>query len=318
MYDILGVKKDATGDEIKKAYRKLAMKHHPDKGGDPEQFKVIQNAYDTLSDPEKRENFDRFGTEGPPQGAQFNPNDMFAQMFGAGGGNPFGMHQQRRGPQRRPNHEHNITISLEDAFRGTTKHMKITLTKPCLACRKACQHCRGRGAVQMQMGPMAFNQPCQMCDAQGGVVIGCDICNFKGKKNEQLNLDLKIPAGVEEGNTLVAHGLGDQPTKTGEEPGDLLFHIKIASHPTLMRMGSDLVWTHKISFEDSVHGTKVKVPHFDGPLEVDTSEYGVLDPRKDYFVGGKGFPGRDGTRGRLRLAFDVQYPNSGIKYTLRQ
>jgi DnaJ-class molecular chaperone len=304
MYDVLGVSKDASPDEIKKAYRKLAREHHPDKGGDPEKFKKVQEAYETLSDPQKRQNFDQFGSAEGPQGGP-HMNDMFSQMFGGAFGGP-------RGPVRRGDHHHDLNISLEEAYRGATRNLKVTLTKKCFACLKNCQQCRGSGTIHIQMGPMAFRQPCPSCGGQGGSSSGCQACNFKTKKLEQLNLELKIPQGVEEGATLVASGLGEQPFKQDEEPGDLIFHIKIQSHPHLMRMGRDIVFSTKISFEDSVLGKKISVPHFDGPIEVNTSNYGVLDPRKDYFVHGKGFvPG-----GNLRLSFDVVYPSPNTKFNL--
>jgi DnaJ-class molecular chaperone len=305
MYDVLGLTRDASADDVKKAYRKLAREHHPDKGGDAEKFKKVQEAYEVLSDPQKRQNFDQFGTADGPQQGQFNPNDIFAQMFGGAFGAP-------RGPVRRGDHHHDINITLEEAYRGVTKTMKVTLAKVCLSCVKECPQCRGRGNLAVQMGPMMFNQPCPMCQGQGGGATGCDACNFKKKKYDPLNLDLKIPAGVEEGNTLVAGGMGEQPQKRDEEPGDLVFHIKIKSHPELMRMGRDLVFSSKISFEDSVNGKKMTVPHFDGPIEIDTAEYGVIDPRTDYFVHGKGFA----SGGHLRLSFDVVYPERGARFTL--
>lgn len=306
MYDVLGLSKEATTDDIKKAYRKLAREHHPDKGGDPEKFKKVQEAYEVLSDPEKRQNFDRFGTpEGNPNGFPPNPNDIFAQMFGGAFGGP-------RGPVRRGDHHHELKITLDDAYRGLTRTFKVTLTRPCFACRKQCTQCNGRGNMHVQMGPMTFNQPCQSCGGQGGGSTGCQDCNFKSKKHEPLNLELKIPAGVEDGATLVAGGMGEQAQKPGEDPGDLVFHIQIQTHPHLMRMGRDLVFMSKISFEDSVNGKKMTVPHFDGPIEVDTAEYGVIDPRKDYFVHGKGFsPG-----GHLRLSFDIVYPERGARFIL--
>jgi DnaJ-class molecular chaperone len=309
-YQILGVQKGVTDDELKKAYRKLVLKTHPDKGGDPEQFKKIQGAYDILGDPQKRQNFDQFGNPDGPQGGGmppgFNPNDMFAQMFGGafGGGG--------RGPTRRPNKDHELRISLEDSYRGITKNLRITLSKTCFACRKACQACHGSGTQRVQMGPMAFQQPCQACGGQGGSVSGCSSCDFKGKKFEQLNLELKIPPGVEEGNTLVAHGLGDQPLKPDEEPGDLIFHIKVHSHPELMRQGLDLIWSTKISFADSVNGKVIEVPHFDGPIKIDTADWGVLDPREDYIIPNKGFKMGDKI-GRLRVTFNVIYPKGRFK-----
>ena len=303
MYDVLGVSKDASPEDIKKAYRKLALKHHPDRGGDPEQFKKLQEAYEVLSDPQKRQNFDQFGSpDAPPQ---FNPNDLFSQMFGGAFGGP-------RGPVRRADHVHALTISLEEAYRGMSKNMKIQLVKPCFACRRECPTCNGRGTRQMQMGPMVFSNPCQACQGQGATPSGCQSCNFKTKKVEHLNLELKIPAGIEEGNTLTARGLGEQPVKPDEEPGDLVFQIKIADHPTLMRMGHDLVFHTKIPFIDSVNGKVLEVPHFDGSIMVDTSDWGVIDPRKDYIIPGKGF--KQG--GHLRVSFDVIYPNSKTKFNL--
>jgi DnaJ-class molecular chaperone len=306
MYDVLGLTRDATADDIKKAHRKLAREHHPDKGGDPEKFKKVQEAYEVLSDPEKRENFDRFGTaEGNPNGFPPNPNDIFAQMFGGAFGGP-------RGPVRRADHHHDLKITLEDAYRGLSRTFKVTLSKPCFACRKQCPHCRGRGSVQIQMGPMAFNQPCPPCGGQGGGSSGCQDCNFKSKKHEPLNLELKIPAGVEDGATLVAGGMGEQPQKPDEEPGDLIFHIKIQDHPELMRQGKDLIWSTRISFTDSVNGKVLQVPHFDGSIEVNTSDWGILDPREDYLIPGKGFvPG-----GKLRVSFNVVYPPVNVKFTL--
>jgi DnaJ-class molecular chaperone len=145
--------------------------------------------------------------------------------------------------------------------------------------------------------------------------MGCPACNFHKKKHEQLNLDLKIPPGVEEGNTLVAHGLGEQPNRPDEEPGDLVFHIRIGSHPELMRQGLDIVWNTRISFEDSVRGIKIQIPHFDGPINIDTTDWGVLDPREDYIVPFKGF--RVGDRvGRLRVSFNIMYPNPRVRFTL--
>ncbi len=309
-YSVLGISRDAQDTDVKKAYRKLAMKHHPDKGGDPEQFKKIQGAYDILSDPQKRQNFDQFGVaDGPPQGG-FNPNDIFSQMFGGAFGGP-------RGPVRRADANHELSITLEEAYRGTRKNMKITLSKPCWTCQKKCPACQGRGQVFMSMGPMQFAQPCTSCNAQGHNFKGCGECQHSGRKTENLNLEIKIPMGIQSGNVITARGLGEQAQTRDEEPGDLHFHIKIKDHPEFMRQGSDLIWSTKISFEDSVNGKKVLIPHFDGPIEVDTADWGVLDPREDYIIPVKGF-GQEGTtsRGRLRIQFNIVYPNSKTKFKL--
>jgi len=309
MYEILGLEKGASDTDIKKAYRKLAMKHHPDKGGDPEQFKKIQAAYDILSDSEKRQNFDRFGTPDGPQQPQGFPADIFAQMFGGGFGAP-------KGPVRRSNFDHELKISMEEAYRGTTRKLMVTLNKTCFECRHTCQNCNGRGQVHHQMGPMVFNQPCQTCQGDGGQNRGCSKCD-KGRKQEPLNLELKIPAGSETGNVLVGHGLGEQPRKQSEDPGDILFHIRVMDHPEFLRQGLDLIYTTKISFEDSVNGKELIIPHFDGPIKINTSDWGVLDPREDYIIPQRGFKMGDKV-GRLRVSFNVIYPNYKTKFKLEK
>lgn len=308
MYEVLGLEKGASDAEIKKAYRKLAMKHHPDKGGNPEEFKKIQAAYDILSDPEKKENLDRFGTpDGPPQPQGF-PADIFSQMFGGGG---FGA---PRGPVKRSNFDHELKISMEESYRGTTRKLMVTLQKTCFNCRQKCQQCHGQGQVRHQMGPMVFNQPCPACQGGGGTNTGCSQCK-NGQKQEPLNLELKIPAGIETGNVLVGHGLGEQPKKPDEEPGDIIFHINVKEHPDFMRQGLDLIYSTKISFEDSVNGKEITIPHFDGPIKINTSEWGVIDPREDYLVPQRGFKVGDRI-GKLRISFDVLYPNFKRKFKL--
>ena len=300
-YSALGIQKGASESEIKKAYRKLAMAHHPDKGGNQEEFKKIQGAYDVLSDPQKRQNFDQFGNaDGNPHGFSGGfPSDIFSHMFG--GGNPFGF--QNRGPVRRPNHDSEIHITLDEAYFGIAKNLRLTLAKPCMNCRVKCPQCQGHGKIHIQMGPMALQQPCPACQGQGAGRTGCSECSSTGTKSEVLNLELKIPRYIEDGNTVVCPGLGEQPHNPGEEAGDLVFHVKIKDHPEFMRQGNDLIWSPKISFVDSVNGKNITIPHFDGPIKIDTADWGVIDPREDYIIPGKGFKG-----GKLRVMFNVIYP----------
>ena len=306
-YEALGLPKDASEADIKKSYRNLARQHHPDKRGDPEEFKKVQEAYEILSDPQKKQNFDQFGSpEGPPQGAPGGfPAEMFAQMFGGGVG--FG---GPRGPVKRSNVDHELKISLEESYRGTARNLRITLDKTCFACYSRCPHCQGRGAIPHHMGPIVMNHPCGACQGRGGGPKGCGACQ-RGHKKEALNLELKIQAGVEDGNVIVGHGLGEQPQKEGEDAGDIIFHIKVEQHPELMRQGNDLIWQTKIPFEDSVKGKTVNIPHFDGPIAIDTADWGVIDPREDYIIPNKGFNG-----GRLRVQFNVIYPERSARFNL--
>jgi DnaJ-class molecular chaperone len=315
MYEVLGVSKDASPEEIKKAYRKLAMQHHPDKGGNPEKFKEVTNAYEVLSDPDKRRNLDQFGDPNGPQGPQGFPGgfpggfDMFAQMFGGQPG--------PRGPIRRANHHHEILISFEDSYRGVSKNLHITLQRMCFTCVKKCKDCNGMGKVQhqVQMGPFLQNivQPCGACGGNGHASLGCNECNFTKQKLEKMILHLEIEPGVVDGHHIIKKGMGEQVQKqSGEEPGDLVIIVRVKDDPVFMRQGNDLIWNVKLSFEASVTGAHLTCPHYDGPLEINTSQWGVLDPRKDYIVPNKGFKG-----GNLRISFDIKYPDPKIKYILQ-
>jgi len=213
---------------------------------------------------------------------------------------------------KRANHEHTINITFEEAYRGMSKKLSITLGKLCLSCKAACKACNGRGVFHMQMGPMTFPTACGTCQGKGTGATGCTYCNFKCKLFEKFNLEVQIPAGVEDGNVIVHRGMGEQADSDLEEPGDLIFKIQITPHPTLMRMKRDLIWNTTISFENSVNGIVVTVPHLDGPILVDTSDFGVIDPRKDYIVKDKGFV----SGGNLRIMFDISYPNSKTKFKL--
>jgi len=311
-YSDLGVQKGCSDEDVKKSYRKLVMKHHPDKGGDPEQFKKIQGAYEILSDPQKRQNFDQFGNpDGPPVGGNpFGggfPGDIFSQMFG--GGNPF-QRQQSRGAKRRNDSRHELTISLEDAYNGVHRHLRLGLHKPCMKCRQKCSACQGRGMIHIQMGPMVMQQPCPNCGGQGSSRPGCKDCGGSGNKIENLNLEVVIPAGIEDGGQVTCKSLGEQPLNPDEEAGDLIFVIRVKSHPEFMRQGNDLIWATKISFVDSVNGKNIKIPHFAGEINISTADWGVLDPREDYVIPGKGFNG-----GKLRIQFNILYPN-GERYTV--
>ena len=314
MYEVLGVSKDASPEEIKKAYRKLAMQHHPDKGGDPEKFKDITNAYEILSDPDKRRNFDQFGNPNGPEGPQGFPGnysdafDMFSHMFRTHG---------QQGPLRRANHHHEISISFEDSYRGVSKNLHITLQRMCFKCVNKCQQCGGIGKIQhqIQMGPFMQNmiQPCGACGGIGQTSSGCDECDFKKIKLEKMGLLINIEAGIVDGHQIIKKGLGEQVQKqTGEEPGDLVIIVRVREDPNFMRQGNDMIWPVKLSFEASVTGAHLTCPHFDGPLEINTEQWGVLDPRKDYIVKGKGFRG-----GNLRVSFDIKYPDPKIKYILQ-
>ena len=307
-YETLGLSQGASEDDIKKAYRKLAMKNHPDKGGDADAFKKIQGAYDVLSDGQKRQHYDMFGSEPAQQDAAMH-HQMFTQMFSQM--HPFG--PPRGGAVRRNDSNHVMTISLEEAYRGTAKNLKVTVAKTCFDCQRRCPACRGSGQVQRQLGPMVIQAPCGDCGGVGTSYAGCSKC-AGGAVRESVNVFVQVPAGVDNGAIVSYAGLGEQPKAEGELPGNLLIMIRIEDHPAFTRScDADLTWTAHVTFENSVmHASKVVCPHFDGPLPIDTRQWGVLDPRRTYRVPGKGFK----AGGDLVVSFDIVYPEPPVVYEL--
>ena len=291
-YEILGVERTATQDDIKKAYRKLAVKHHPDKGGDPEKFKEISAAYEILSDDQKRSNFDQFGTADGPQMPDMG--EMFKNFFGQGGG----------GPPRRQDRHHMIQISLEEAFQGVTKKLKLNIEHPCYSCQQNCQKCQGRGGVQMQMGPFVMNRPCDTCQGAGVESKGCPACDRRKVVSESEVITINISKCVMDGETFVIPNKGEQPIKQGEMAGNLVVQVRIKPHAVFVREGNHLVFTTKISFDESVKGSRVTIPHFAGDMNIDTSYFGIIDPRLRYEIVGKGM----NSESNLYIVFDIQYP----------
>ena len=297
-YDVLGVTRDASPEDIRKAYRKLAVQHHPDKGGDQEKFKEISAAYEVLSDEQKRSNFDQFGTADGPQmggGAMPDMGEMFKNLFGQGGGG---------GPPRREDHHHMIQLTLEEAFQGVTKNLKLSIDHPCYSCQQNCQTCQGRGSIHMQMGPFMMNRPCDQCKSAGVESKGCPACDNKKIKTDSEVITINISKCVMDGETFVIPNKGEQPVKQGEMAGNLIVQIRIKYHPLFVREGNHLIWTTKISFEESVKGTKVTIPHFGGEMNIDTSYFGIIDPRLRYEIKGKGM----NSESNLYIVFDIQYP----------
>jgi len=317
-YETLGVSRDASIDDIKRAYRKLAMKHHPDKpGGDPEIFKKVNQAHETLSDPNRRAHYDQFGTDDNSGGGGPGPNmaDIFAQMFGGGGGP---MHPQRPVPIIRQDQHHVIELSFEEVFHGTSKTIKITSQKPCFSCLQTCVQCHGQGMVtaiqNMGFVSQMFSQPCPVCKGAGQLPQGCQKCSGKKHVTQVTNLNITIQPGIEDGSMRKIDNLGEQARTPNEKSGDLIVVFRIKKHPLFERNGYDLRYTQIISFEDSIIGTTVRIPHFAGDLTLSTLDFGpVIDPRKDYKIEGKGLT-RDS---HLYIHFDVQYPSDkSLRYHL--
>jgi DnaJ-class molecular chaperone len=345
LYDELGIAKNASIDEIKKAYRRAAMQHHPDKGGDEKKFKAISNAYEVLSDEGKRNQYDQLGDEnfqnamnGGGGGGGFpggmNPHDIFAQMFagmgmGGGGGVHFDMGGGGGFPgfggpprqKRRQDHSHGIRISLQDAYQGVHKTIQINLQKACVSCRETCPACQGRGQItnMVRAGPFTqvIQQPCGACQSSGTIMRGrssCSDCKGNGNYIEEKRIEIEISPGVANGKQIKIDGAGEQRQTNEEVSGDLVLHIQINEHPHFVRNGNDLQYISKITFKESVIGKIVTIDHFSGPIEVNTTDFGIIQVAKKYEIPGKGMPieGSKGRFGNLIIQFDILYPTKPI------
>ena len=282
-YEVLGVNRDASDDEIKKVYRKLAMKFHPDRNPDnpkaEEQFKEAKEAYEILSDKQKRSAYDQFGHAGvDPAAAGMGGagmggfadafSDIFGDIFGGRGGG--GRSNVYRGADLR----YNLEVSLEDAARGTETRIRIPTMAECETCHgsgakkgsepKTCPTCGGHGQVRMQQGFFSIQQTCPRCHGRGVVIMDpCEHCHGHGRVEEQKTLSVKVPAGVDNGDRIRLSGEGEAG-EGGGPAGDLYVQIRVKPHPIFTREENDLFCEVPISFTMAALGGEMEVPTLDG------------------------------------------------------
>lgn len=293
-YEVLGVAKQAGDDELKKAYRKLAMKFHPDRNpGDKaaeEQFKEVSEAYEVLSDENKRAVYDQYGHEGLNRGGGGGGfggaggfadifGDVFADIFGGNGGGGGG---RSAGPRRGADLRYMMELSLEQAVFGATESIRIPTWSECESCNGhgtadgkkpgACGTCRGSGQVRVQQGFFVLQQTCPQCRGRGSVVTDpCKSCRGAGKIRREKTLEVKIPAGVDTGDRIRLTGEGE-PGDRGASSGDLYVQINVKPHEIFERDGNDLHCSVPISVVTAALGGKLKVPTLDGEVEIDITE----------------------------------------------
>ena len=286
-YEVLGVAKNASDDEIKKAYRKQAMKYHPDRNPDDksaeEKFKEAKEAYEVLSDGDKRAAYDQFGHEGiNPQGGPggfggfgggaggFDFSDIFEGIFGGAAGGGRGRSNVYRGADLR----YNLEIALEEAARGTETKIRIPTLEECETCHGSgakpgtqpttCPTCQGHGQVRMQQGFFSIQQTCPRCHGSGKIVAEpCATCHGQGRVKKHKTLSVKIPAGVDEGDRIRLAGEGEAGVNGGP-PGDLYVQIHLKAHPLFKRDGDDLHCEMPVSFATAALGGEVEIPTLDG------------------------------------------------------
>ena len=328
-YEVLGVSRTASADEIKKAYRRLAMKHHPDRNKDDAsaegKFKEAKEAYDVLSDADKRATYDRFGHEGL-RGASGGPGGMggfsaegFGDIFGDVFGDIFGGGRQRGGSQvfRGADLGYELRLDLEKAVSGDTVTIDVPTQVPCETCdgsgaRKGtkpatCSTCGGAGQVRMQQGFFSIQQTCPACKG-AGTTIGdpCDDCHGRGRVRKTKTLSVKVPAGVDDGDRIRLSGEGEAG-RNGGPPGDLYVEIRIKPHKLFERDGADLSTEVPISFATATLGGDVELPTLDGHVSLKIPA--GTQSGKVFRLRGKGVTTvRDARKGDLFAQVSVETP----------
>ena len=294
-YNILGVNENATQEEIKKSYKKLAVQHHPDKGGNEETFKKISEAYDTLGDENKRRNYDNqknnpFGDMG---GNPFNgdPFDVFNQMFGGMGGQ---QPRQRKAPDKIVD----INVGVVDSFKAATKEIRFARKTNCNICdgkggeRLTCGTCNGEGFITKQVGNSFFSNifrtPCGSCQGKGfNFKTVCNSCGGEGKKDEFQTINFKLPHGITDGQFIKAAGLGDYNDGIF---GDVILRIHIQPQDGFEKNNDDLIYNLEMSLNDFNKET-IDVPHPLGPIKINLPK--EIDTSKPLRIKGKGFNGAE-------------------------
>ncbi len=346
-YETLGVGNDASGEDIKKAYRKLAQKFHPDSNpGDKEaeeKFKEVSEAYATLSKPDQRKEYDQvrrvasqggftgfggqpgggFGTYGGQQVRVEDLGDLLGGIGGLGDLFGFGAGSGRRppGPSRGADLQTELTISFEDAADGVTTSVRVDGAAPCSHCGgtgaepgtsvSTCPTCGGRGTVAQNQGFFSFSQPCPQCRGTGQLIEKpCSVCRGSGTENRSRKVNLRVPAGVKDGATLRLRGKG-APGAQGGPPGDLLVKVRVAPSQTFVRKGNDLTLTVPITYSEATLGTKIEVPTLNGGVKVKIPS-GTPSGRT-FRVSGKGIKPERGRTGDLLVTVQVAVPQKVSK-----
>jgi len=286
-YETLGVNRAAGEEEVKKAYRKLALQYHPDRNpGDKEaeeKFKEISEAYQVLSDAQKRAQYDQFGHaafgDGGPFAGGFDFTAGFEDIFGDIFGEFFGSASgRRRGRNRGEDLRYNLTLTFDEAVNGVEKKIKIPRHGPCETCHgsgakpgtlpQACPTCRGRGQVSFQQGFFSVSRTCSQCQGQGSIIKNpCADCGGAGRTRKMHTLSVKIPPGVDTGSRLKLRGEGETATGGGP-PGDLYVVIEVQPHPIFVRDNLDIICDVPISFVQAALGAEIDVPTLEGKVKM--------------------------------------------------
>jgi molecular chaperone DnaJ len=329
LYDVLGVERGASDADIKRAFRKLAQQWHPDVNTDPraqDQFKEINDAYQILSDPDRRARYDRFGragVDGAGAGAGFEGFGGFSDIFDAFfGGSAAGSASVRRGrPQPGSDLRYDLRITFEDAVKGAEKDIEFRVLGRCETCTGtgakdgtapvSCPGCQGRGEVrtvrQTMLGQMVNVSACPRCRGEGTIVEApCEACAGDGRTERKRSMRVTIPAGIDEGHQIRLTNEGEVGPRGGP-PGSLYVAVHVSPHPTLKRDGTELYHEASISIAQAALGARITVPTVDGDEEIEIKP--GTQPGTEVRLRGRGVPHlRRGGRGDLHVLVDVAVP----------
>ncbi|KAF3786360.1 Chaperone protein, partial [Nymphaea thermarum] len=329
-YSILGVSKNASKSEIKSAYRKLARSYHPDvnkEAGAEQKFKEISNAYEVLSDDEKRSLYDRYGEAGLKgagmgMGDFSNPFDLFESLFeGMGGMGGMGGRAARNRPMQGDDETYSLVLNFKEAVFGVDKEIEITRLEKCSTCNGSgakpgtkpvtCNTCGGQGQVissaRTPLGVFQQVSTCSACGGVGEISTPCNACSGDGRVRRTKRISLKVPAGVDSGSRLRVRSEGNAGRRGGP-PGDLYVFIDVLADPVLKRDGTNILYTCKVSYIDAILGTTTKVPTVDGM--VDLKVPAGTQPGTTLVMSKKGVPflGKPNTRGDQLVKVQVEIP----------
>ncbi len=330
-YEILGVEKTATDEELKKAYRKLAKKYHPDANPDnkkeaEEKFKEVSEAYETLSNPQKRKMYDQFGPDGPQGFGGGNPGggyysystsgfdgfsdfgdlgDIFSSFFGGGFGGRTS--RTKNGPKKGRDLKYSMNITFEESYLGVEKEIAINRDEECPTCHgnkakpgtkvETCKACNGTGTIRQTvstiLGQMQTTKTCPNCNGEGKVIQEkCTECKGKGKIRKPVKIKVKIPAGISDNQTVVLRGEGE-PGEKGGPKGDLYIVVNIKRHSVFSRNGDNVICQIPITFTQATLGADLKIPMVDGKEEIYRIPEGTQTGTK-FSIRGKGFKAVNG------------------------
>ena len=327
LYDILEVNKTASIEDIKKSYKKLAFQYHPDKNPDNKdaelKFKEISNAYSILSNESSRTRYDMMGDDNFIEGQDNNNfgdtgdiNEIFNHFFGNMGGHSFGFNNNNN-----INKCNNIikpyNITLEDIYNGILKNIKITVKKYCKKCNITCSTCKGKGIIQqlIQIGPMTQIIHCTCNKCNGNKFINknnkeCVECKGNGTYEIETVANLNMAKGFDMQHTIF-EGLGEQPQIEGHKAGNLIFEFKLTPHSHFVKEGNDLFYKHKLTLTESIIGKIITIDYFEEQIKVDTKQFGVINPSKQYILKNRGLPIYNTVKkGNMIIEFEIKYPKS--------